>query len=116
MKNPAHSARQFAFCCVTTVLTALLAVLSFLNPEKLPFSPLLVRMLLLPALLLATAGVNFCCLKTGVRALFAGKPERHTAAVLTVLLAPALDLGAAPALCALLAAVLTALPAAPALQ
>lgn len=115
MKNPAHSARQFAFCCVTTVLTALLAVLSFLNPEKLPFSPLLVRMLL-PALLLATAGVNFCCLKTGVRALFAGKPERHTAAVLTVLLAPALDLGAAPALCALLAAVLTALPAAPALQ
>lgn len=32
------------------------------------------------------------------------------------LLAPALDLGAAPALCALLAAVLTALPAAPALQ
>ena len=80
MKNTAHSARQFAFCCVTTVLTALLAVLSFLNPEKLPFSPLLVRMLLLPALLLATAGVNFCCLKTGVRALFAGKPERHTAA------------------------------------
>lgn len=115
MKNPAHSARQFAFCCVTTVLTALLAVLSFLNPEKLPFSPLLVRMLL-PALLLATAGVNFCCLKTGVRALFAGKPERHTAAVLTLLLAPALDLGAAPALCALLAAALTALPAAPALQ
>ena len=115
MKNTAHSARQFAFCCVTTVLTALLAVLSFLNPEKLPFSPLLVRMLL-PALLLATAGVNFCCLKTGVRALFAGKPERHTAAVLTVLLAPALDLGAAPALCTLLAAVLTALPAAPALQ
>ena len=115
MKNTAHSARQFAFCCVTTVLTALLAVLSFLNPEKLPFSPLLVRMLL-PALLLATAGVNYCCLKTGVRALFAGKPERHTAAVLTVLLAPALDLGAAPALCALLAAVLTALPAAPALQ
>lgn len=115
MKNTAHSARQFAFCCVTTVLTALLAVLPFLNPEKLPFSPLLVRMLL-PALLLATAGVNFCCLKTGVRALFAGKPERHTAAVLTVLLAPALDLGAAPALCTLLAAVLTALPAAPALQ
>ena len=32
------------------------------------------------------------------------------------LLAPALDLGAAPVLCALLAAVLTALPAAPALQ
>jgi len=23
MKNTAHSARQFAFCCVTTVLTAL---------------------------------------------------------------------------------------------
>lgn len=34
MKNTAHSARQFAFCCVTTVLTALLAVLSFLNPGK----------------------------------------------------------------------------------
>lgn len=32
------------------------------------------------------------------------------------LLAPALDLGAAPAVCTLLAAVLTALPAAPALQ
>ena len=46
MKNTAHSARQFAFCCVTTVLTALLAVLSFLNPEKLPFSPLLVLSLI----------------------------------------------------------------------
>ena len=109
MKNTAHSARQFAFCCVTTVLTALLAVLSFLNPEKLPFSPLLVRMLLLPALLLATAGVNFCCLKTGVRALFAGKPERHTAAVLTVLLALVLcALGVCPDASAAAALLLTA--------
>lgn len=116
MKNTAHSARQFAFCCVTTVLTALLAVLTFLRPERLPLAPLLVAMLLRPTLLLVTAGVNFSCLKMGVRALFSGKPDRHTAAVLTVLLAPALDLGAAPALCALLAAVLTALPAAPALQ
>ena len=109
MKNTAHSERQFALCCVTTVLTALLAVLSFLNPEKLPFSPLLVRMLLLPALLLATAGVNFCCLKTGVRALFAGKPERHTAAVLTVLLAIVLcALGVGPDASAAAALLLTA--------
>lgn len=87
MKNNAHSARQLVFCCVTTLLTALLAVLTFLNPERLPLSPLLVRMLLLPALLLVTAGVNFGGLKTGVRTLFAGKPDRHTAAALTVLLA-----------------------------
>lgn len=87
MKNNAHSARQLVFCCVTTFLTALLAVLSFLNPEKLPLSPLLVRMLLLPALLLVTAGVNFSCLKTGICALFSGKPDRHTAAVLTAVLA-----------------------------
>ena len=70
MKNTAHSARQFAFCCVTTVLTALLAVLTFLRPERLPLAPLLVAMLLRPTLLLVTAGVNFSCLKMGVRALF----------------------------------------------
>ena len=87
MKNTAHSARQLVFCCVTTVLTALLAVLTFLRPERLPLAPLLAAMLLRPALLLVTAGVNFSCLKMGVRALFSGKPDRHTAAVLTVLLA-----------------------------
>ena len=97
MKNTAHSARQFAFCCVTTVLTALLAVLTFLRPERLPLAPLLVAMLLRPTLLLVTAGVNFSCLKMGVRALFSGKPDRHTAAVLTVLLALVLcTLGVCP--------------------
>ena len=87
MKNNAHSARQLVFCCISTLLTVLLAVLTILNPERVPLSPLLVAMLLRPALLLVTAGVNFGCLKTGVRALFAGKPDRHTAAALTVLLA-----------------------------
>lgn len=86
MNHSAHSARQLVLCCVTTLLTALLAVLSVLNPEKMQLSSLLVRMLL-PALLLVTAGVNFSCLKAGVRALFSGKPDRHTAAVLTLLLA-----------------------------
>ena len=97
MKNTAHSARQLVFCCVTTVLTALLAVLTFLRPERLPLAPLLVAMLLRPTLLLVTAGVNFSCLKMGVRALFSGKPDRHTAAVLTVLLALVLcTLGVCP--------------------
>ena len=97
MKNPAHSARQFVFCCVSTLLTALLAVLTFLRPERLPLAPLLVAMLLRPTLLLVTAGVNFSCLKMGVRALFSGKPDRHTAAVLTVLLALVLcTLGVCP--------------------
>ena len=97
MKNTAHSARQFAFCCVTTLLTALLAVLTFLRPERLPLAPLLVAMLLRPTLLLVTAGVNFSCLKMGVRALFSGKPDCHTAAVLTVLLALVLcTLGVCP--------------------
>lgn len=97
MKNTAHSARQFAFCCVSTLLTALLAVLTFLRPERLPLAPLLVAMLLRPTLLLVTAGVNFSCLKMGVRALFSGKPDRHTAAVLTVLLALVLcTLGVCP--------------------
>ena len=109
MKNTAHSARQLVFCCVTTVLTALLAVLTFLRPERLPLAPLLVAMLLRPTLLLVTAGVNFCCLKTGVRALFAGKPERHTAAVLTVLLAIVLcALGVCPDASAAAALLLTA--------
>lgn len=79
--------KQIVLCCVSTLLTALLAVLTLLRPEQLPFAPLLTAMLLRPALLLVTAGVNFRCLKAGVRALFAGKPNRHTAAVLTVLLA-----------------------------
>ena len=97
MKNTAHSARQFVFCCVSTLLTALLAVLTFLRPERLPLAPLLVAMLLRPTLLLVTAGVNFSCLKMGVRALFSGKPDRHTAAVLTVLLALVLcTLGVCP--------------------
>lgn len=97
MKNTAHSARQFAFCCVTTVLTAMLAVMTVLPPERVPLAPLLVAMLLRPALLLVTAGVNFGCLKTGVHALFSGKPDRHTAAVLTVLLALVLcTLGVCP--------------------
>ena len=109
MKNTAHSARQLVFCCVTTVLTALLAVLTFLRPERLPLAPLLVAMLLRPTLLLVTAGVNFSCLKTGVRALFAGKPERHTAAVLTVLLAIVLcALGVCPDASAAAALLLTA--------
>ena len=56
MKNNAHSARQFVFCCVSTLLTALLAVLTFLRPERLPLAPLLVAMLLRPTLLLVTAG------------------------------------------------------------
>lgn len=109
MKNNAHSARQFAFCCVTTVLTALLAVMTVLPPERVPLAPLLVAMLLRPALLLVTAGVNFSCLKTGVRAFFAGKPERHTAAVLTVLLAIVLcALGVCPDASAAAALLLTA--------
>ena len=87
MKDSTHSVRQLVFCCVSTLLTALLAVLTFLRPEQLPLAPLLAAMLLRPALLLVTAGVNFRCLKAGVRALFAGKLNRHTAAVLTVLLA-----------------------------
>ena len=87
MKNNTHSARQLVFCCVSTLLTALLAVLTALGPERLPLAPLLAAMLLRPALLLVTAGVNFRCLKTGVHALFSGKPDRHTAAVLTVPLA-----------------------------
>ena len=109
MKNTAHSARQFVFCCVSTLLTALLAVLTFLRPERLPLAPLLVAMLLRPTLLLVTAGVNFSCLKMGVRALFSGKPDRHTAAVLTVLLALVLcALGVCPDASAAAALLLTA--------
>ena len=109
MNHHVYSARQLVSCCVTTLLTALLAVLSFLRPEKLPLSPLLVRMLLLPALLLVIAGVNFRCLKAGVRALFTGKPDRHTAAVLTVLLALVLcALGVCPDASAAAALLLTA--------
>ena len=87
MKENTHSVRQLVLCCISTLLTILLAVLTFLNPKRVPLSPLLVAMLLRPALLLVTAGVNFGCLKTGVRALCAGKPDRHTTVVLIVLLA-----------------------------
>ena len=87
MKENTHSVRQLVLCCISTFLTAMLAVMTVLPPERVPLAPLLVAMLLRPALLLVTAGVNFSCLKTGVHALCTGKPDRHTAAVLTVLLA-----------------------------
>lgn len=87
MKNNTHSVRQIVCSCISMLLTALLTVLTYLDPEQVPLAPLLVRMLLLPGLLLVIAGVNFCCLKTGICKLFTGKPDRHTTAVLTVLLA-----------------------------
>ena len=87
MKENTHSVRQLVLCCISTFLTAMLAVMTVLPPERVPLAPLLAAMLLRPALLLVTAGVNFSCLKTGVRALCTGKPDRHAAAVLTVLLA-----------------------------
>lgn len=109
MNHKTHSVRQLVLCCVSTLLTVLLAVLTFLSPERLPLAPLLAAMLLRPALLLVTAGVNFRCLKTGVRALCAGKPDRHTAAVLTVLLAFVLcALGVCPDAPAAAALLLTA--------
>ena len=109
MKNNTHSVRQIVCSCISMLLTALLTILTYLDPEQVPLAPLLVRMLLLPGLLLVIAGVNFCCLKTGVRALFAGKPERHTAAVLTVLLALVLcALGVCPDASAAAALLLTA--------
>lgn len=86
MKNNTHSVRQIVCSCISMLLTALLTVLTYLDPEQVPLAPLLVRMLLLPGLLLVIAGVNFCCLKTGICKLFTGKPDRHTTAVLTVLL------------------------------
>ena len=93
MKENTHSVRQLVLCCISTFLTAMLAVMTVLPPERVPLAPLLAAMLLRPALLLVTAGVNFSCLKTGVRALCTGKPDRHAAAVLTVLLALVLFAG-----------------------
>ena len=62
MKNNTHSVRQIVCSCISMLLTALLTVLTYLDPEQVPLAPLLVRMLLLPGLLLVIAGVNFCCL------------------------------------------------------
>lgn len=91
------------------LLTALLTILTYLDPEQVPLAPLLVRMLLLPGLLLVIAGVNFCCLKTGICKLFTRKPDRHTTAVLTVLLAFVLcALGVFPDAAAAAALLLTA--------
>lgn len=109
MKNNTHSVRQIVCSCISMLLTALLTVLTYLDPEQVPLAPLLVRMLLLPGLLLVIAGVNFCCLKTGICKLFTGKPDRHTTAVLTVLLAFVLcALGVFPDAAAAAALLLTA--------
>ena len=109
MKNNTHSVRQIVCSCISMLLTALLTVLTYLDPEQVPLAPLLVRMLLLPGLLLVIAGVNFCCLKTGICKLFTGKPDRHTTAVLTVLLAFVLcALGVFPDATAAAALLLTA--------
>ena len=60
-------------------------------------------------LVLVIAGVNFCCLKTGICKLFTRKPDRHTTAVLTVLLAFVLcALGVFPDAAAAAALLLTA--------
>ena len=109
MKNNTHSVRQIVCSCISMLLTALLTILTYLDPEQVPLAPLLVRMLLLPGLLLVIAGVNFCCLKTGICKLFTGKPDRHTTAVLTVLLAFVLcALGVFPDAAAAAALLLTA--------
>lgn len=109
MKNNTHSVRQIVCSCISMLLTALLTILTYLDPEQVPLAPLLVRMLLLPGLLLVIAGVNFCCLKTGICKLFTRKPDRHTTAVLTVLLAFVLcALGVFPDAAAAAALLLTA--------
>lgn len=84
MKKNTRAVRQIVRCCILAALTAALLYLTLLDRQTGLFA------LLRPVLLLAAAGIYASCLRTGVRMLAAGTPDRHTALTFAAVLALAL--------------------------
>lgn len=94
MKQDANTRRMAAGRYASAVLSLLSVYLTCAAQGIVPLPafirPLLVQMLLLPAMLLAASGLNWRCFRRGVRALLHGRPDRDSCVVLAAVLAAGL--------------------------
>ena len=94
MKQDANTRRMTAGRYASAVLSLLSVYLTCAAQGIVPLPafirPLLVQMLLLPAMLLAASGLNWRCFRRGVRALLHGRPDRDSCVVLAAVLAAGL--------------------------